>query len=155
MKPSPPMRFDACLELLAWGRNVYTIIKVPDELAALAREKSTRRVAGHLDEIAVNVGLNRADVTPETFIYAGSGLLKRLGARPGDVVHCRLAPADPDLVPVPEDLAHALEAAGRRDAFERKPASERRRLLAPIESAARPETRHRRLHALIASLPVD
>ena len=155
MKPGPQMRFDAYLEILAWGRNVYTIIKIPDELAVLAREASTRRVEGHLDEIAVNVGLNRADVIPETFIYAGSALLKRLGARAGDVVRCHLAPADPDLVPVPEDVAHALEAAGRRDAFERKPASERRRLLAPLESAARPETRHRRIRALIASLPVD
>ncbi len=112
---------------------MYTIIKVPDDLASMAREVPTRRVEGHLDAIAVNVGLNRAD----------------------DIVHCRLTPADPDHVPMPDDLADALDAAGRRDAYERRPASERRRLLAPIENAARPETRHRRLRDLIAALPVD
>lgn len=155
MSPDRPMLFDARLDLMPWGRNVYTVIKVPNELAAWAGRESTRRVEGSLDGLAVNVGLNRADVIPDTFVYVGSGLQQRLGVRAGDVVRCVLAPADPDHVPVPDDVLDALKKAGRRNAFERKPASERRRLLAPVEGAARPATRERRIAALVASLPAD
>jgi|GEM_PF-3978631 len=109
MSPDPPVRFDARLELMPWGRNVYTVIKVPNELAARAGRESTRRVEGSLDGLAVNVGLNRADVIPDTFVYVGSGLQQRLGVRAGDVVRCVLAPADPDHVPVPDDVLDALK----------------------------------------------
>lgn len=153
MDSHPPLDFDAVLEVLPWGRNVYTVIYLPDDLVAEAARASTRRVEGTIDDMPVNVGLNRADVTPETFVYVGSGLQQRLGVRPGDVVRCVLAPADPDHVPVPEDVIAALETAGRRDVFERAPASQRRRLLAPVEGAARPATRERRIAALVASLP--
>jgi len=64
-------RFDANLDFMLWGRNVYTVVKVPDELAARARRESTRRIEGTSDGLAVNVGLNRADVIPETFVYVG------------------------------------------------------------------------------------
>ncbi|MEO5852496.1 MAG: hypothetical protein ABIQ15_08280, partial [Nocardioides sp.] len=56
MSVEPPIRFDALLELMPWGRNVYTVIKVPDELAARAGRESTRRVEGRMDGVAVNVG---------------------------------------------------------------------------------------------------
>jgi Bacteriocin-protection, YdeI or OmpD-Associated/Domain of unknown function (DUF1905) len=150
-----PVRFDAPLELMPWGRNVYTVIKVPDELAARAKGESTRRLQGTLDGLAVNVGLNRADVIPETFVYVGSGLQQRLGVRAGDVVQCVLAPADPDHVPIPDDVLEALAEAGRRDAFERLPAPDRRRLLMPVEAPGRPATRVRRIAALIAALPAN
>lgn len=153
MSPDPPVRFDAPLELMPWGRNVYTVIRVPDELAAWAGRESTRRVEGRLDGLAVNVGLNRADVIPDTFVYVGSRLQQRLGGRAGDVVRCVLAPADPDHVPIPDDVLDALEEAGRREAFARRSAPERRRLLAPVEGAARPATRERRIATLVASLP--
>lgn len=155
MRPDLPEVFDALLEPLAWGRNVYTIVRVPDALALRAREESTRRVEGSIDDVAVNVGLNRADVIADSFLYVGSSLQRRLGRKPGDVVQCRLAPADPDHVQLPEDVAVALEDSGSRDAFESKPAPERRRLLVPVEDAALPATRERRIAALIAQLPVD
>lgn len=53
----------------------------------------------------VNLGLNRADITPHAFVYAGTSLQRRLGLRAGAVVECRLRPADPDEVPVPDDVA--------------------------------------------------
>ncbi|MEO7844982.1 MAG: YdeI/OmpD-associated family protein [Nocardioides sp.] len=108
-----------------------------------------------MDGVAVNVGLNRADVIPDTFVYVGSGLRQRLGLRAGDVVRCIFVPADPDHVLVPDDVLAALEVGGRRNAFERMKAPERRRLLAPIEGAVRSETRVSRIDALIASLPAD
>lgn len=155
MSPDPPVPFDAPLEPMAWGRNVYTVIRVPDQLVARAARESTRRVEGTLEGVAVNVGLNRADVIPDTFLYVGKGLQQRLGVRAGDVVRCVLAPADPDHVPVPDDVHGALERAGRLDAFERRSAPERRRLLAAVEGAARAATRERRIDALVAGLPPD
>jgi hypothetical protein len=46
-----------------------------------------------------------------------------------------------------------LADADRLDAFQRKQPPDRRRLLQPIEDAARPETRQQRIAALLRSLP--
>lgn len=149
------IEFDAPIELMPWARNVYTIIRFNELLEDAAKAAKTRRVEGTIEELPVNVGLNRADILPHAFMYAGEGLQRRLGARPGDVVHCRLRPADPDDVPLADDLQRALTEAGRLAAFERQTPAERRRLLQPIEVAATPETRQRRTAALLRSLPPD
>ena len=105
-----------------------------------------------VEDVEVNVGLNRADVLPDAFSYAGKALLRRLGARPGDVVRCRLRPVDPDVVPVPEDVASAVDAAGATAAFEALRPAERRRRLHPVADAARDDTRARRVAALVRDL---
>lgn len=155
VKESAWVEFDALVEAMPWGRSVYTILRADEGLAAAARGAGTRRVEGTIEEVSVNVGLNRADVIPDAFIYAGRSLQRRLGATPGDVVRCRLRPADPDDVPVPDDVRRALADAGRLDAFERRTPPERRRLLQPVEDAATPATRQRRTAALLESLPSD
>ncbi len=149
------VEFDAVVEPMPWGRSIYVIVRLEQTLAEAARTARTRRVEGTIDEVRVNVGVNRADVLPDAFMYAGKALQRRLGARPGDVVHCRLRPADPDDVPLPDDLHRALADAGRLGAFERRTPAERRRLLHPIEDAVRPETRQQRTTALLRSLPPD
>lgn len=146
------VEFDAVVEVLLWGPSTYTVIRVDSALESAAKRLQTRRVEGEIEGVSVNVGVNRADVLPSAFIYAGKALLRRVGARPGDVVHCRLRPADPDEVPLASDAHRALADAGRLDAFERKRPAERRRLLQPIEDAVRPETRQQRLEALVRSL---
>lgn len=150
---APWVEFDAVVDVLLWGRSTYTIIRLDAALEAAARASGTRRVEGMIDEVPVNVGVNRADVLPDAFMYAGKGLQRRLGARPGDVVACRLRPADPDEVPLADDVHRALADADRLDAFQRKPPANRRRLLQPIEEAAKPETRQQRIAALLRSLP--
>jgi hypothetical protein len=152
---TPWVEFDALIELLPWGRNVYTIIRLEKALETAAKVAGTRRVEGTIDDVPVNVGVNRADVLPDAFMYAGKGLQRRLGTRPGDVVSCRLRPADPDEVPLADDVLRALADADRLDAFQRKRPADRRRLLQPIEDAARSEIRQRRITALLRSLPPD
>jgi hypothetical protein len=147
------VEFDAVVEVLPWGRNVYRIIRLDQALEEAAKIAGTRRVEGTIEGVPVNVGMNRADVYPHAFVYAGKGLLRRLGARPGDAVLCRLRPADPDDVPVPDDVHAALGEYGRLDAFRGKPPAEQRRLLQPIEAALRPQTRQQRITALVSSLP--
>ena len=156
MKVKPDwVEFDAVVELLPWGRNVYTVLRLEQALENAAKTSRTRRVEGTIDEVPVNLGVNRADVISDAFIYAGKGLLRRIGARPGDVVHRRLRPANPHDVPVADDGHRALADAGRLDAFRRKTPAQRRRLLQPIEDAAKPETRQQRAAALVRSLPPD
>lgn len=149
------LAFDAPVQLLPWGRRVYTVVMVPDRLARAAREAGTRRVEGTIEGLPVNLGLNRADVTPSSFLYVGKGLQRRLGLEPGDVAHCRLRPADPDEVPVAGDVADALAQAGRTSAFERLRPARRRTLLAAIEAGAGAATRARRIGEMVRALPPD
>lgn len=146
------VEFDAVVETVVWGRSTYTLLRLEDRLADAARAWGTRRVEGTVDGVEVNLGVNRADVLPDAFAYAGRPLLARLGVRPGELVECRLRPADPDVVPVPEDVATALADAGLDDAFEAVPAPRRRRLLQPVEDAVRPATRAARIEALLREL---
>lgn len=143
------VELEAPLEPLVWGRSTYVVIRLPAVLDETCRAAATRRVEGWVDEVEVNLGLNRADVVTGAFVYAGRPLQRRLRAAAGDVVSLRLRPADPDLVPVPDDVRRALADAGRLAAFEQRRPAERRRLLAGIEAAA---TRRARTSALLDTL---
>lgn len=143
---------DALVEALAWGRSTYTIIRLHPDLVAAAKAIGTGRVAGWVEDAAANMGINRADVISESFLYCGPALQRQAGVRAGDVVRLRLRPVDPDLVPVPDDVADALADAGVLAEFESRRPAQRRQLLMPIHDAARPETRARRINALIHSL---
>lgn len=145
--------FDAPLELLVWGRNTYTVLYLDELLEDAVSRAATRRVEGTLDDVEVNLGVNRADVAPRPFCYVGAALQRRLDARAGDVVTCRLRPADPDHVPLPDDVRTALEEAGVLDAFLRRRPADRRRALQPVDDAARESTRRARIAALVRSLP--
>lgn len=147
------IEFDAPVALLHWGRNTYTVIHLDEVLEQAVAAAATRRVEGSIDDVTVNLGVNKADITPGAFLYVGPGLRRRLDATAGDVVTCRLRPADPDHVPVPDDVRLALETAGRADAFERCRPARRRQLLQPVEDAAQERTRQRRIEALVRSLP--
>lgn len=150
-REAPWFEFDAALEPLEWGDGTYVIVVLPDALADAASAARTRRLEGSLDDVEVNVGLTRMDrVGP--YFYAGPALRRRLAIDVGDGVHCRLRPADPDRVPVADDVAEALDDAGVTARFEALPPPERRRLLQPVEAAVRAATRERRVAALVDSL---
>jgi hypothetical protein len=154
MVEEPPwVAFDAIIEALPWGRSVYTIIRVPPALETVAGMTGTRRVEGTIDDVRVNLGINRADIVDQAFMYAGKALQRRLGAGTGDLVSCRLRPADPDDVPLDDDVRRALADAGRLHAFLALEPARQRRLLHPISAAVRPQTRRQRLESLIESLP--
>lgn len=147
----PAHEFDAFVEPMVWGSSTYTIVRVPPALVAAAQEACTRRVEGELDAVAVNLALTRAPVIDDTFVWAGASLLRRLRLEAGDPVHGRLAPVDPDHVPIPADLAAALSGDALRRWEELRPADRRRRLV-PLDSAATATTRQRRLDALVDGL---
>ncbi len=54
--------------------------------------------------------------------------------------------------PMPEDIAQRLDAAGQRDAYDRRPAYQRNDYLAWIGRAKQPQTRERRLTQMLDEL---
>jgi len=59
---------------------------------------------------------------------------------------------EPRITPVPEDLAVALSAAGKTDAFEALAASRKKEFVRQVEEAKSPETRLRRIDKVVESV---
>lgn len=81
-------RLTSRVDTVQRGRSRYTVIRVPEELAAAARAAGTRRVAGVIDDVAVNAAINRAPVVDGPFLWAGATLLRRPRAEPGEPARC-------------------------------------------------------------------
>lgn len=140
---------EAFIEPMQWGKSRYTVIGMPDGLVTAAGDVGTRRVAGELDGVSVNLALTRAPVYSGTFVWAGASLLRRMRLEVGDPVTGLLAPVHPDEVPLPSDLADALAVVNMRDAWDALPPATRRRKLAAVDGAVSPATRVRRIQALL------
>ena len=141
--------FDALVEPVHWGRSRYTVIRLPAELVEDAERRGTRRVAGDLDGIAVNLAVTTAPVVDGPFVYAGASLLRRIGVRAGSPVTCRLAPVDPDDVPLADDVQEALVAANLLGRWETLTPPSRRRRLYAVDSAVSATTRAKRIGELV------
>ena len=110
------------------------------------------RVEGEIAEHPVNMGVARADVIADAFLYTGKAFLAEAGIEPGETVEVRLRAGDPGHVEMPEGLAAAIRAAGLTAQWEALTPGRRRGLVHPIASAKRAETRARRVEALLAEL---
>ncbi|WP_125131473.1 YdeI/OmpD-associated family protein [Microbacterium sp. 10M-3C3] len=148
----PSCAIAGLVEPMPWGKATYTVLRVPEELVSAAAEGGTRRVAGRLEDVEVNLALNRAPVLPDVFVWAGASLLRRLRLDVGDPVSGELAPVDDAAVLVPADVTQLLADAGATERWEMLTPADRRRRLATIDAAATAATRARRIHALIAAL---
>jgi 4-hydroxy-3-methylbut-2-en-1-yl diphosphate synthase IspG/GcpE len=146
------VEFEAPIVAMPWGRNTYTIIRLPDDAAAAWRSSGAKRVAGTIDGAPVNLAITTAPVMDGAFIWAGASLLRRLEAEAGDLVRCSLSPADPDEVLVPDDVEAALVERDLLRAWEAQRPAQRRALLYQVESARTEATRQRRLDALMRTL---
>ncbi len=148
----PWVTFEARLERLPWGPSAYTVLVLPETLVQGARALGTRRVEGTLDQVGVNLGIARADAAPGAFVHVSRALQRRMGVAAGEVVRCRLRPADREEVPLPDDVARALERTGTQEAFEVLPGAERRRRVALVEQAGHRRARADRLDELVRDL---
>ena len=110
------------------------------------------RVEGEIGEHPVNMGVARADVIPDAFLYTGKAFLREAGIEPGETVEVRLRAADPDAVEMPEGLDAAIRAAGLISEWKALTPGKRRGLVHPVARAKRAETRTRRIEALLAGL---
>jgi hypothetical protein len=143
------LSFEGCVVPVDWGRATYTVLPLPEPVAAALTAAGARRVEGEIAEHPVNLALSRAPVVEGLFLWAGQSLLDRIGIAPGEPVEVRLRPAPDDRVEVPPDVAAALTSAGATGAWEGLTPGRRRGLLYQIETAKRPETRAKRISGLI------
>ena len=142
--------FEAAVEPLIWGRSTYTILRLPEDVEA--QLGSTNRVEGEINEHPVNMGIARANVVAGAFLWTGKAFLKTAQIEPGQPVDVRLRPAPNDLIEMAQDVTTSLNSAGRQPQWDALTPGKKRAHLHQINSAKRPETRAKRIAALIATL---
>jgi hypothetical protein len=111
------------------------------------------RVAGTLDGTRFS-RVVVAGSRGERLLRFGRAWLRDAGIEGGDVVLLRVrVDPDPDAVEVPDELAEALAAdPALEHRWEALTAGRRRTLAYPLERAKRPETRARRVQAILDEL---
>jgi hypothetical protein len=146
------VEFTGRIETLEWGKSIYTIVRLPDEVAERLAAEGARRVEGEINEFPVNLAPTRAPVLEETFLWTGKSLLDRIGLEPGDKVEVRLRKAPDDEVETPDDVAAALRAGDATHLWEALTPGKRRGLLYQIGTAKTQATRDKRIAKLIGEL---
>ena len=137
---------------MEWGKNVYTVLPLPEDIAMELERQGTRRVDIELNDHPFNVALTKAPVIPDTFVYAGKSVLREAGISPGEEIEVRLRRADPNLVDVPNDVMLAVRRANVVEAWASLTPGRQRGLLHQIDSAKKQETRARRIAQLVKTL---
>jgi hypothetical protein len=144
--------FTGRIERLDWGKAVYTILRLPQDISEQLAAEGARRVEGEINEFPVNLAPTRAPVLEEAFLWTGKALLDRIGIGPGDEVEVRLRKAADFEVETPHDVAAALCAAEASHLWEALTPGKRRGLLYQIGTAKTQATRDRRIAKLIGEL---
>ncbi len=126
-------------------------LEVPDAVVAAlgggARPRVLVTVAGHSWSTAI------ARMQGRSLIGVAKAHREAAGMVVGSTVTVSVAlDATAGFVDVPGDVAAALDAAGVRAAFDARTVSQRRQHVRLIDQAKRPETRARRIGALIEEL---
>ena len=142
--------FEAMIVPMEWGDAVYTVLPLPPDVAAALQ--GAKRVEGEFEDHPVNLAVTKAPAIDSPFLYTGKSLLDRTGLRPNAPFLARLRPADPNTVDVPHDVHNAVRSGGVMDAWEALSPGKKRGALHQIERAKRPETRLKRIAALIRTL---
>jgi hypothetical protein len=144
------LTFEGRIETLAWGKAVYTILPLP--LAIASALAPAKRVEGEIADHPVNLAITHAPPVEGAFLWTGRTLLDRIGLAPGDVVEVRLRPAPDTEADTPDDITQALLAHGQMTAWQALTPGRRRGLIYKIDTAKTPQTRAKRIAALVAEL---
>ncbi|MDX8350323.1 YdeI/OmpD-associated family protein [Cognatiyoonia sp. IB215446] len=136
---------------MPWGKSTYTVLPLPDEIAAALQSERAKRVEGEINDHPVNLALTKAPVLDQVFLWAGRSLLDEIGITPGERLEVRLRKAD-DSVDTPEDVMRALREADITATWEALTPGKKRGLLHQIKTAKRAETRAKRIAKLISDL---
>lgn len=146
------LSFEGKIETLHRGKATYTLIRLPEAMAAALNAAGARRVEAEIAEIPANLAVTRAEDVDGAFLWAGQSLLDRLAAEPGELLEIRLRPAAPDAVELPGDVAAAIRSAGRQAAWDALSPGKRRGMLYKVANAKTAPTRTKRIAALVAEL---
>ncbi|MEX0367728.1 MAG: YdeI/OmpD-associated family protein [Ruegeria sp.] len=143
--------FEGVIEPMEWGKNTYTIVRLPDDIAAGLPPK-TKRVEGEFGDFPINLALTKAPVIDGIYVYTGKTFLRDSGLEVGQPFDARVRPVDPDIVEVPEEVLAALRRAGRSADWSALSAGQQRSRLHLVNTAKRADTRAKRIAKLIADL---
>lgn len=146
------LSFEGRITPMVWGDKTYTVLPLPPDIDAELRARGAKRVEGEIAEHPVNLALSTAPVVEWTFLWTGKTLLDRIGIAPAELVEVRLRPASDDAVATPEDVQASLRANDLSAEWATLSPGKRRGHLHQIETAKRPETRAKRIAALIESI---
>ncbi len=145
--------FEGQITAMEWGKSIYTVLRLPDDITAALEAEGAKRVEGEINDLPVNLALTKAPVIDGVFLWAGKSLSDEIGVAPGDIFDVRLRKADPNDVDVPDDVTLALRQAAATDRWNALTAGKQRGLLHAITTAKRPDTRKNRIAKMIATLP--
>lgn len=143
------LSFEGQVVPMEWGKSVYTVLPLPDDIAKALQADGARRVEGEINDHPVNLALTTAPVIDQVFLWTGKSLLQEIGIAPGEPVYVRLRKAD-DSVETPEDVMLALRQADATAKWEALTPGKKRGLLHGVNTAKRAETRAKRIAKLIA-----
>ncbi|MEL6838395.1 MAG: YdeI/OmpD-associated family protein [Pseudomonadota bacterium] len=143
------LSFEGQVVPMEWGKSVYTVLPLPDDIAKALQADGARRVEGEINDHPVNLALTKAPVIDQVFLWTGKSLLQEIGIAPGEPVYVRLRKAD-DSVETPEDVMLALRQADATAKWEALTPGKKRGLLHGVNTAKRAETRAKRIAKLIA-----
>ena len=137
---------------MEWGKSVYTVLPLPDDVAEALCAQGAKRVDVEMNDCPFNMALTKAPVLDQVFVYAGKKVLAEAGIEPGDRIVIRMRKADQDAVDVPNDLSLAIRQAGVMEAWDALTPGRKRGMVHTVVSAKREETRLGRVAKLIAEL---
>ncbi|MEO0402674.1 MAG: YdeI/OmpD-associated family protein [Pseudomonadota bacterium] len=143
--------FDGVIEPMEWGKNTYTVLRLPDAVMA-ELPKGTKRIEGEFGDFPINLALTKAPVISGTFVYTGKTVLRDSGLEVGVPFDARVRAVDPNVVEVPDDVVAAIRAADRSAAWAALSPGQQRGRLHLVNTAKRADTRLKRITALIADL---
>ncbi|APX12619.1 YdeI/OmpD-associated family protein [Tateyamaria omphalii] len=143
--------FEGVIKPLNWGKNTYTILRLPDDIAAALPPK-TKRIEGEFADVPINLALNKAPVIDGLFVYTGRTFLRDSGLEVGHPFDARIRPVDPNVVEVPEEVSAAIRGAGRSTQWAALTPGQQRSKLHLVNIAKRSDTRAKRIAKLIAEL---
>lgn len=145
--------FEGVIEPVLWGETTYTVLRLPEDVAAALEGAGAKRVEGEFAEHPVNLALTRAaPVGDFAFLWTGRSLLEATGLEPGARFEVRLRPAPDDAVETPDDVTLALREADVTAEWEALTPGKRRGLLYKIATAKTQGTRDKRIASLVADL---
>ncbi|MEM1388004.1 MAG: YdeI/OmpD-associated family protein [Pseudomonadota bacterium] len=146
------LSFMGRIEPMEWGRNTYTVLRIPDEITAALQSLGAKRVDVELNDHPFNMALTKSPAISGTFVYTGKSVLQEAGVSPGEEIDVRLRKADADAVEVPSDVALAIRGAQLSDTWSALTPGKQRGLLHTINTAKRAQTRAKRIAQLVAAL---
>ena len=141
------MRFETTMSQMGNNTGIEVPAEVVAELGGGKRPAVAVTVNGYSYRSTVGVMGGRSLIPFSSDKRAATGI----GGGDAITVDVELDTASRD-VEVPADLSQALDAAGRRAAFDSLSPSQRKAHVTNVESAKAPETRERRVAAIVAKL---